>query len=109
MAMLAKTAHTLFAESAVDPIHDILIPELATVQASLELVRNEIDSIRAGIRVRDEVLRAEIKLRTEHMEQLIRSCDESNAQALSVLSEKLDRALNLSERSAAVEDGLLPE
>jgi len=98
MAMLAKTVHHPF-DSSVDPVHDLLIPELATVQASLELVRNEIDCLRTGIRLRDEVLRTEMKQRTEQIEQLIRTRDESNAEAIRALSEKLDRALNLSKAS----------
>jgi len=98
MAMLAKTAHNFFADSTVDPIHDVLIPELATVQASLELIRNEIDSLRTGIRLRDESIRTEIKLRTEQLEQLIRSRDESNAQTLTLLSEKLARLLDLTSK-----------
>ena len=66
-------------ESFRDVVQDLLVPELKAVKVSVDSLHNEMAA-----------MRIEMKLRDEKMEQLVRSGDDRNAQAIANLSQKLD-------------------
>ena len=72
-------------ESLREVVQDLLVPELKSVKVS-------IDS-----------LRTEMQLRDERTQQIIRSGDEKNENAIRSLSEKLDFAIDIRERLASLE------
>ena len=78
-------------ESFRDVVQDLLVPELKAVKVSMDSLHNDMAS-----------MRIEMKLRDEKMEQLVRSDDEKNAQAIANLSQKLDFAIDIRERLASL-------
>ena len=79
-------------ESVREIVQDLLVPELKAVKVSVDSLHNEMS-----------YLRSEMKLRDERMEQLIRSGDEKNEQAIRNLSERLNLAIDIRERLASLE------
>ena len=73
-------------------MQDLLAPELKAVKVSVDGLHNEMG-----------FLRAEMKLRDEKMEHIIRLGDEKNEQAIRNLSDKLDFAIDVRERLASIE------
>ena len=76
------------AESVREIVQDLLVP----VKVSVGSLHNEMS-----------YLRSEMKLRGEKMEQLIRSGDQKNEQAIRDLSDRLDFAIDIRERLASLE------
>ncbi len=79
-------------ESFCDVVQDLLVPELKAVKVSVDSLHTEMAA-----------MRIEMKLRDEKMEQLVRSGDDRNAQAIANLSQKLDFSIEIRERLASLE------
>ncbi len=90
--MSAATAAKNFVESFRDVVQDLLVPELKAIKVSQEATHTEMG-----------YLRAEMKLRDEKMEQLIRHIDERNERSLAGLERKFDDAIEFRDRLSAIE------
>jgi hypothetical protein len=73
-----------------DIVQDLLVPELKAVKVSvdgmrenLNYMRADIGSLRADIRLSQESLRQEMKLRDEHLERMITYGDQRNSSSSS--------------------------
>jgi hypothetical protein len=81
MAASAKT----IVDSLREVVQDLLVPELKALRVSM-------DSMKAEMQLRDDQVHTELRLREERMQDSIRS-----------LSQKLDFAIDIRERLAALE------
>jgi len=72
-------------ESFREVVQDLLVPELKALRIS-------VDSMKVEMQLRDEKVHAELRLRDERMQESIRG-----------LSQKLDFAIDIRERLAALE------
>jgi hypothetical protein len=81
MAAAAKT----IVDSLREVVQDLLVPELKALRVS-------VDSMKVEMQLRDEKVHTELRLRDERMQDSIRS-----------LSQKLDFAIDIRERLAALE------
>jgi hypothetical protein len=99
MAGPAKTVVDALREIA----QDILVPELKSLKVSLDALRTEthlgderlqesVNGLREEMKLRDERLHSELRLRDERMQESVRT-----------LSQKLDFAIDIRERLAALE------
>jgi hypothetical protein len=79
-------------ESFREVVQDLLVPELKALKVSVESVHSEMS-----------YLRSEMILRDEKLEQSIRIGLESATAAIRHLSDKLDDAIEIRERLAAIE------
>jgi uncharacterized tellurite resistance protein B-like protein len=66
-------------------------------------MRGDIGSLRSDIRLSQEALRQEMKLRDEHLERMIAYGDQRNEQLILSFTQKFDTALDVRERLAAIE------
>ena len=105
-------------ETFRDVVQDLLVPELKAVKVSVDSLRTEMkinteafreelkltkDALREEIRLNNEAVRQELKFRNESLERVISLELERNALVTQKLSEKLDFAIDIRERLAAVE------
>ncbi|HEV2324943.1 MAG TPA: hypothetical protein VGS10_13415 [Terracidiphilus sp.] len=81
MAASAKT----IVDSLREVVQDLLVPELKALRVSM-------DSMKVEMQLRDDQVHTELRLREERMQDSIRS-----------LSQKLDFAIDIRERLAALE------
>ena len=79
-------------ESFRDVVQDLLVPELKAVKVSVDALHSEVG-----------YLRMELKLRDEKLEELIRHGVERNERAIQGLGQRLDDAIEVRERLAAIE------
>ncbi|MGD0369245.1 MAG: hypothetical protein ABSA94_17475 [Acidobacteriaceae bacterium] len=117
MAASAKT----IVDSLREIAQDILVPEVKSLNVSLEALRTEthlgdeklrdsIDGLRAEMLVRDnklqdsvDALRSEMQIRDDRLHSELRLRDERMQDAVRGLSQKLDFAIDVRERLAALE------
>ena len=90
--MSAASAAKNFVESFRDVVQDLLVPELKAIKVAQEAAHTETG-----------YMRAEMKLRDEKMEQLIRHIDERNERSLARLESRFDEAVAFRERLASIE------
>ena len=81
MAVAAKTV----VDSLREVVQDLLVPELKALRVS-------VDSMKTEMQLRDEKIHSELRLRDERTQDSLRS-----------LSQKLDFAIDIRERLAALE------
>jgi len=103
MAVPAKTVVDSFREA----LQDLLVPELKALRVSVDSLRTEMhlrtDSLQKEVQLRDDSLRAELKLRDEKLRSEIQSGDAATQELVRSLSQKLDFAIDIRERLAALE------
>ena len=103
MAASAKT----IVDSLREIAQDILVPEVKALRTSVDSLRTEMhlrtDSLQKELQLRDEMLRAELKLRDESLKAEIRSGDAETQEMVRSLGQKLDFAIDIRERRAALE------
>ena len=110
MASGAKTVIDSFREA----VQDLLVPELKALRVSVDSVRTEmqlrddklqesIDSVRTEMQLRDERTQEMIRHLDERTQESIRRLDERTQESIKALSQKLDYALDVRERLAALE------
>jgi len=103
MAASAKTVVDSFREA----LQDLLVPELKALRVSVDSLRTEMhlrnDGLQKEMQLRDETLRAELKLRDEQLRADIQAGDAATQEMVRNLSQKLDFAIDIRERLAALE------
>jgi hypothetical protein len=103
MAVPAKTIVDSFREA----LQDLRVPELKALRVSFDSLRTEMhlrtDGLQKEIQLRDDSLRAELKLRDEKLRAEIQSGDAATQELVRSLSQKLDFAIDIRERLAALE------
>jgi hypothetical protein len=103
MAVPAKTVVDSFREA----LQDLLVPELKALRVSFDSLRTEMhlrtDGLQKEMQLRDDSLRAELKLRDEKLRAEIQSGDAATQELVRSLSQKLDFAIDIRERLAALE------
>jgi len=99
MAASAKT----IVDSLREIAQDILVPEVKSLKVSIEGLRTEMQMGDQKLQGSVDALREEMKLRDERLHSEMRLRDEQMKDAIRGLSEKLDFAIDIRERLAALE------
>ncbi len=98
---------TASAKTIVDSLReiaqDILVPEVKSLRVSVEGLRTEMQLGDRNLQNSVDALREEMKVRDERLHSEMRLRDEQMKEAIHTLSQKLDFAIDIRERLAALE------
>ena len=99
MTASAKTVVDSFREV----VQDLLVPELKALRVSVDAVKTEMQLRDEKLQESLEAVRTEMRLRSENLRAEVQAGDRITQDAVNALGQKLDFAIDIRERLAALE------